>query len=101
MRSNEFHPNNASLILDLNYQSVLVATDIEYDAVPRTKTGVNKISLDVLRRTPLCFGRFVIPALQRATRTRATGRFPEPLKGAFGNDPHNQNLPLWEGRQVA
>jgi hypothetical protein len=44
---------------------------------------MNKISLDILRRTPLRFDSFVVPALQRATRIRATRRFPEPLKGTF------------------
>ena len=66
MRSNELYPGDPGSVLHLNDQAVLVASDVKNDPIVATNTCVAVLVFDVLRRIPVGFHGFVVPALQGA-----------------------------------
>jgi hypothetical protein len=64
MGSNKLDPSDPRSILHLHHQSVLVPSNVEHHPVIGTNTCAVVLILYVLRSSPACLDRLVVPALQ-------------------------------------
>lgn len=101
MRADEFDVDRLVLIGDCHHEAVVIAFDVEDDAIVRHETGRRIVIPDVLRRTPLSVLRLVVPGFERLLRCRVLG--PESLKYRLCQDSHLRSLvPFWDsGKQAS
>jgi hypothetical protein len=102
VRPDELHPHDARLVLHLDHQPVLVAANVEHDAVVAADARGSVLVLDVLWGAPSRLDCLGVPAMQRSPGIGAARPFPEFLQAALGDDPHRrQYLPVREKWQLA
>lgn len=92
MCANEFDPDDARLVLDLNYKAVFIACNVEHYAVVAADACMPVLGFHVLRGCPAAFECLVMPTLQRAFGISVLRGFPKLFECAFGNNPHGANL---------
>ena len=91
VRPDESNVQNPKIVIDVHDKSVLVASDIENNAIALDKAGMPVSAFDVLRAIPVGQCRFPIPGFKRLLGR--TMLFPKQLEGAPRDNSHRGTLP--------
>src|SRR4051794_7684427 len=89
-RSHELDPHGALAEPRLDDQAVLVATDVEDDALGVHDARVREVPLDVRRRSPIGPARDRVPCLEGLLRSGVA--LPEGPQRPKGDDSHDVTL---------
>ncbi|MNR04323.1 hypothetical protein D3C85_1202710 [compost metagenome] len=93
--ADKFYVYGAEAIGHSDYQSKVIALDVEHDSATFKNTGGGKVRFYIRRRFPLCISCLVNPGQERWFRVRAT--FPKTLQVTDGDDSHGMILvPCWD-----